>query len=97
MSQNLAFFRSPKANGFNRAISPSIYMAQFFGLMPVLHVLEYDVMLLEFKLKSWKSFFSIFCIIGTFFNALSSFVLAYNSKFDIEQICKCFFWYSPIF
>lgn len=65
-------------------------MAQFFGMMPLHNLLEYDVILLEFKLKSWKSVYSIFCIIGTFCNAFSAFLMAYDSKFEFSQLCKLF-------
>ncbi|XP_063697515.1 gustatory receptor for sugar taste 64f-like [Culicoides brevitarsis] len=92
MSGNLSFFGSLKANGFNRAISPAILMAQFFGVMPLYNLTANDVMLLEFKLKSWRTAYSIFCIIATIFSTCTAFVLAYETNFEISQISPFIFY-----
>lgn len=88
MPRDLALFRSREANGFNRAISPSIYMAQFFGVMPLHNLLEYDVILLEFKLKSWKSAYSYLCIMGTLINTITAFIYAYMKNFQFSELCE---------
>uniref|UniRef100_A0A336KT66 Gustatory receptor n=1 Tax=Culicoides sonorensis TaxID=179676 RepID=A0A336KT66_CULSO len=92
MSTEIPLFSSRHTFGFNYGISPPLFMAQLFGLMPVQNLLDKDVMLLEFKLYSWKSAYSLFCIIGVFMNAICALLMAYYDEFEFGKLSAVIFY-----